>query len=131
MCLAQAVSLMLLLWPMTGTPANGYSFDDVTVSAYRLIAGTSLSNDLDEQLVVSLLPQLTKQLAKAHAVAIDTAIVAGHGGVVDYTGIKGLIATGGTLDVASLAHGFATGTGTTGTAVGPAALIPVVLLQLS
>jgi len=99
-----------------GTPANGYSFDDVTVSAYRLIAGTSLSNDLDEQLVVSLLPQLTKQLAKAHAVAIDTAIVAGHGGGA----IKGLIATGGTLDVASLTDGFATGTGTTGT-VGAAA----------
>ena len=95
-----------------GTPANGYSVDDVTVSAYRLVAGTFVSNDIDEQLVVSLLPQISNQLAKAHAVAIDAAIVGGHGGQT----IKGLIATGGTLDVASLADGFATGVTTTGTA---------------
>ncbi len=95
-----------------GTPANGYSVDDVTVSAYRLVAGTFVSNDIDEQLVVSLLPQISNQLAKAHAVAIDKAIVGGHGGQT----IKGLIATGGTLDVASLADGFATGVTTTGTA---------------
>jgi HK97 family phage prohead protease/HK97 family phage major capsid protein len=94
-----------------GTPANGYSVDDVTVSAYRLVAGTFVSNDIDEQLVVSLLPQISNQLAKAHAVAIDAAIVGGHGGGA----IKGLIATGGTLDVASLADGFATGDTTTGT----------------
>ena len=98
-----------------GTPANGYSVDDVTVSAYRLVAGTFVSNDIDEQLVVSLLPQISNQLAKAHAVAIDAAIVGGHGAGA----IKGLIATGGTLDVASLADGFATGTSTTG-AVGAA-----------
>ena len=97
----------------TGTSANGYSFGDVTVSAYRLIAGTSLGNDLDEQLVVSLLPQLTKQLAKAHAIAIDTAILTGHGG----GSIKGLVASGGSAIVAGgLGDGFATGTGTTGTA---------------
>ena len=95
-----------------GTPANGYSVDDVTVSAYRLVAGTFVSNDIDEQLVVSLLPQISNQLAKAHAVAIDAAIVGGHGAGA----IKGLIATGGTLDVSSLADGFATGVTTTGTA---------------
>jgi HK97 family phage prohead protease/HK97 family phage major capsid protein len=96
-----------------GTPGNGYTFDDVTLSAYRLIAGTSLANDLDEQLVVSLLPQLTKQLAKAHAVAIDGAILAGHGGGA----IKGLVATGGSAIIASgLGGGFATGTATTGDA---------------
>ena len=78
-----------------------------------MIAGTSLGNDLDEQLVVSLLPQLTKQLAKAHAIAIDTAILTGHGG----GSIKGLVASGGSAIVAGgLGDGFATGTGTTGTA---------------
>ena len=98
----------------TGTGSDGYSFDDVTVSAYRLIAGTSLSNDLDEQLVVSLLPQLTKQLAKAHAVAIDKAILLGHGSTDPASGIKGLIGKENTQTVANLANGFATGTETTG-----------------
>ena len=64
-----------------GTAANAdeYRLEETVVRAYRLLAGTSISNDLDEQVVVSILPILGRQLARAHAKAVDTGILTGVG----------------------------------------------------
>ena len=64
-----------------GTSANAdeYRLEETVVRAYRLLAGTSISNDLDEQVVVSILPILGRQLARAHAKAVDTGILTGVG----------------------------------------------------
>ena len=94
-----------------------YRVENTVVNAYRLIAGTYVLNDTDEQLVVSLLPQLTAQLAKAHALAIDKAILFGTAGsngndlgLVGKNGAlnlaNGLSGSGGTA--AATASGFAT-----------------------
>jgi HK97 family phage prohead protease len=69
---------------------NEYRVENVVVNAYRLLCGTYVLNDTDEQLVVSLLPQLSAQLAKAHAKAIDNAILFGNTGANS----KGLVGSG-------------------------------------
>jgi HK97 family phage prohead protease len=60
-----------------GGTANQYDVSETIVHAYRLIAGTFVPNDTDEQIVVSLLPMLAKNLARSHARAIDSAILFG------------------------------------------------------
>ena len=88
-----------------GETADGeYRVENVVVNAYRLICGTYVLNDTDEQLVVSLLPQLSKQLAKAHALAIDNAILFGNAAAND----KGLIGKAGTLNIANSLSGLGT-----------------------
>jgi len=57
------------------------------LNAYRLISQTFIDNDVDEQILVNLLPMLTESLARAHARAIDNAILNGSGsisGLADY-----------------------------------------------
>ena len=56
---------------------NNYTVSQVILQAHRLIAGTYISNDTDEQVVVTLLPIVTSALARAHAVALDKAILVG------------------------------------------------------
>ena len=86
-----------------------YNVEDVTVTAYRLIAGTYVMNDTDEQLVVSLLPQITKQLAKAHASAVDNAILKGSTGLG--SNVQGLIGKNGDVDLANRLSGGTTTNG--------------------
>jgi len=49
----------------------------VTLNAYRLISGTFIANDTDEQIVVNVLPWILSALARAHARAIDASILLG------------------------------------------------------
>jgi len=80
---------------------GGYEITNTVVNAYRLLAGTYILNDTDEQLVISLIPQLTKQLAKAHAIAMDKAILfGGHGGAASL----GLVGKAGSQDIATDAN---------------------------
>ena len=74
---------------------GSYNIEHTTLVAERLLAGTYVLNNTDEQLVVSLLPQLTKQLAKAHAIAVDKAILYGS----STTDNKGLLNVSGTTTV--------------------------------
>jgi HK97 family phage prohead protease len=94
----------------TAASGQGYDVEDVTVSAFRLIAGTYVLNDTDEQLVVSLLPQITKQLAKAHASAVDKSILYGAAGYSSH----GLVGTAGAQNSGSAiaADGGSTSTAT-------------------
>ena len=58
---------------------NNYTVSQVILQAHRLIAGTYISNDTDEQIVLTVLPIVTSALARAHAVAIDKALLVGSG----------------------------------------------------
>jgi len=68
---------------------NNYTVSQVILQAHRLIAGTFISNDTDEQTVVTLLPIVTSALARAHAVAIDKAILVGAGAANISVGLTG------------------------------------------
>ena len=60
-----------------GASDNNYHINRVTLNAYRLISGTFIANDTDEQIVVNVLPWILSALARAHARAIDASILLG------------------------------------------------------
>src|SRR5210317_149005 len=83
-----------------GASDNNYNVGRVVLQAHRLISSTFISNDTDEQIVVSILPMITSALARAHAVAIDKAILVGNSGGF----ATGLVGASGTDDT----NGYAT-----------------------
>lgn len=90
---------------LTDDANNNYSVSQVILQAHRLISGTFISNDTDEQIVVSVLPMITSALARAHAIAIDKAILVGNSG--GFT--TGLVGASGTDNTS----GYATASGLT------------------
>ena len=72
---------------------SNYAVTERILNAKRLIAGTFINGDTDEQTVVNLLPMLTRQLAVAHARAIDSAILIGNSSIKGLTG-QGIDGTG-------------------------------------
>jgi len=90
---------------LTDNSDNNYTVSQVILQAHRLISGTFISNDTDEQIVVSVLPMVTSALARAHAVAIDKAILVGNSG--GFT--TGLVGASGTDNTS----GYATTSATT------------------
>ena len=60
-----------------GASDNNFHVGRVTLNAYRLISGTFIANDTDEQIVVNVLPWILSALARAHARAIDSSIING------------------------------------------------------
>ena len=83
-----------------GASDNNYNVNQVILQAHRLISSTFITNDTDEQIVISVLPMITSALARAHAIAIDKAILVGNSGGYA-TGLVGASGTDGT-------SGFAT-----------------------
>ena len=73
-----------------GASDNNFNVNRIVLQTHRLISGTFLSNDTDEQVVLSLLPILTPALARAHAKAIDSAILIGN------SSINGIVGGAGT-----------------------------------
>jgi hypothetical protein len=67
---------------------NVYTLDEVIVKAERLISTSSVSADLDEKTLVSLLPLITDGVARAHAVAVEDMITGSTSGAGN--GILGL-----------------------------------------
>ena len=83
---------------------KGQSNDKLTVSqkiltAHRLISAQFIDNNTDEQVVVNFLPVIQSALARAHAIAIDKAILVGSG--TASTGITGLVGNDGADDGAT------------------------------
>ena len=72
---------------------NGTDFPVTSVTAYaeRLISGTFLPADTDEQVVLSLIPMLTASLARAHARAVDNACLYGYGTHSGLVGVGGAV----------------------------------------
>ena len=74
----------------SGASDNNYTVSNVVLRAHRLVNGTYISNDVEEQVVITMLPIITSALARSHAKAIDSAIMVGT------ANIKGLVGGTGT-----------------------------------
>jgi len=60
-----------------GGSAGTFGSSQVLLKAHRLISSTFLENDIDEQVLVNLLPMLQDAVVRAHARAIDDMVVNG------------------------------------------------------
>jgi len=88
-----------------GGTSNTFQPAQVILNAYRLISQTFMDNNVDEQVLINLMPMLVDSVARAHARAVDNAIINGSGSI---TGLDGFAtATAANLDVdgASVATG--------------------------
>jgi HK97 family phage prohead protease len=68
---------------------NAYATSQVILRAYRLIAGTFLSNDTDEATLVAMLPMISSALARSHARAMDSMCLVGAGAASIREGLVG------------------------------------------
>jgi len=88
-----------------GATDNTYKPSQVILNAYRLISQTFMDNNVDEQVLINLMPMLVDSVARAHARAVDNAIINGSGSI---TGLDGYAAASGSsidLDGGSIAAG--------------------------
>jgi HK97 family phage prohead protease/HK97 family phage major capsid protein len=69
-----------------GASDNTFKPSQVILNAYRLISQTFMDNDVDEQVLVNLMPMLVDSVARAHARAVDNAVINGSGSI---TGLDG------------------------------------------
>ncbi len=74
---------------LTDAGDNNYTVQERILNAKRVIAGTFIGADTDEQTIVNMLPMLTERLAVAHARAIDSAIVVGNSSIAGLGGGAG------------------------------------------
>ena len=71
--------------------ANQYNANQVILKATRLVSTTFMDNDIDEQVLVNLMPMLVEGVARAHARAVDDAILNGtSGGTQGFDGLEAL-----------------------------------------
>jgi HK97 family phage prohead protease/HK97 family phage major capsid protein len=100
-----------------GASDNNFHVGRVTLNAYRLISGTFIANDTDEQIVVNVLPWILSALARAHARAIDSSIMNGTANQAGLCGGAGTDGAGsflasdstGVTDIANDGSGAITG----------------------
>ena len=84
-----------------GAAANTFRPKQVILNAYRLISTSFMDNDVDEQVLINLMPMIVESVARAHAKAVESAVLNGGGSVV---GLDGVAAThGATLDISDAA----------------------------
>ena len=69
-----------------GASDSTYQPAQVILNAYRLISQTFMDNHVDEEVLVNLMPMLVESVARAHARAVDNAIINGSGSI---TGLDG------------------------------------------
>ena len=69
-----------------GASDNTFKPSQVILNAYRLISQTFMDNHVDEEVLVNLMPMLIDSVARAHARAVDNAIVNGSGSITGLTG---------------------------------------------
>ena len=80
-----------------GASNDTFQPKQVILNAYRLISSSFMDNDVDEQVLINLMPMLVESVARAHGRAVENAIVNGSGSI---TGLDGYAAAHGTtLDV--------------------------------
>lgn len=66
----------------TGAALNTYRPTQVTLTAHRLISSTFMDNEVDEQVLINLMPMLVEGVARAHARAVEKAVLLGNGGTI-------------------------------------------------
>lgn len=81
-----------------GASDNTFRPKQTILQAYRLISQSFMDNHVDEEVLVNLMPMLIDSVARAHARAVDAAILNGNG---TFTGIEGYstASTNGSLDL--------------------------------
>ena len=80
-----------------GASDDTFKVKQVILNAYRLISSSFMDNNVDEQVLINLMPMLVESVARAHGRAVENAIVNGSGSI---TGLDGYAAAHGTtLDV--------------------------------
>ena len=79
---------------------NQYNAAQVILKANRLVSTTFMDNNVDEEVLVNLMPMLIDSVARAHARAVDNAIINGTAGGDE--GFNGLEALAGSNSVAVL-----------------------------
>ena len=71
-----------------GASDSTYKPKQVILNAYRLISSTFMDNDVDEQVLINLMPMLVEGVARAHGRAVENAILNGASsapsGLVDF-----------------------------------------------
>ena len=71
--------------------ANQYNANQVILKATRLVSTTFMDNNIDEEVLVNLMPMLIEGVARAHARAVDDAILNGtSGGAAGFNGLEAL-----------------------------------------
>jgi len=80
--------------------ANQYNAAQVILKATRLVSTTFMDNNIDEEVLVNLMPMLVEGVARAHARAVDDAILNGTAGGTQ--GFNGLEALSGSVKVDAL-----------------------------
>ena len=93
-----------------GASDNSYKPKQVILNADRLISSTFMDNEVDEQVLINLMPMLIEGVARAHGRAVESAILNGNGSNI--SGLDGHAAIASAkhdADGASVASGnFAT-----------------------
>ena len=80
--------------------ANQFNAQQVILKANRLVSTTFMDNNVDEEVLVNLMPMLIDSVARAHARAVDNAII--NGTAAGAEGFNGLEALAGTNAVTVL-----------------------------
>ena len=62
-----------------GASDNSYKPKQVILNADRLISSTFMDNEVDEQVLINLMPMLIEGVARAHGRAVENAILNGNG----------------------------------------------------
>ena len=61
-----------------GASDSTYKPKQVILNAYRLISSTFMDNEVDEQVLINLMPMLVEGVARAHGRAVENAILNGN-----------------------------------------------------
>ena len=69
-----------------GATDNAYKPKQVILNAYRLVSSTFMDNDVDEQVLVNLMPMLVEGVARSHARAVEAMILNGNGTIAGLDG---------------------------------------------
>ena len=76
------------LFDRSGSAGLGFRASKTTMTAERLVSSTFMDNDLDEAVLVNLMPMLVEGVARAHGRAVERAFLMGNGGS-DLIGLDG------------------------------------------
>jgi len=87
-----------------GSTSGQADMTTVTAFANRILSGTFIDADTDEQTIVTILPMIQRALARAHAKAVDNMILFGTGNA-NTTGLAGIDGTDGSNRLAAHASG--------------------------
>jgi HK97 family phage prohead protease len=92
-----------------GASDSTYKPKQVILNAYRLISSTFMDNEVDEQVLINLMPMLVEGVARAHGRAVEGAILNGGGSISGLDGVAAIATAKHDIDGGSVASGnFAT-----------------------